>query len=47
MDEQIRLAAFDWLHKMTLLHGDVLPRTILEKGFDFDGKRITLIGSRP
>lgn len=44
MDEQIRSAAFDWLHKMTLLHGDVLPRIILEKGFEFNGHRITLIG---
>ena len=27
-----------------LLHGDLLPRTILEQGFYFNGQRITLVG---
>jgi putative restriction endonuclease len=44
MDEQIRLAAFKWLEEQTLIHGDVLPRTLLEKGFLFNGQRITLVG---
>lgn len=44
MEEQIRLAAFNWLKEQVMLYGDVLPRTIMEKGFEFDGQRITLIG---
>lgn len=44
MEEQIRLAAFEWLKKQTVLYGDILPRTILEKGFEYNGARITLIG---
>lgn len=46
MDEQIRLAAFKWLEEQTLIHGDVLPRTLLEKGFLFNDQRITLVGSQ-
>lgn len=44
MDYQIRAAAFKWLEKQVLLHGDLLPRTILEQGFFFNGQRITLVG---
>ena len=44
MDFQIRTAAFKWLEKQVLLHGDLLPRTILEQGFFFNGQRITLVG---
>jgi putative restriction endonuclease len=44
MDDQIRLAAFDWLSKLALIHGDVFPRNLLEKGFDYQGNRITLLG---
>ncbi len=44
MDDQIRTAAFKWLEEQTLLHGDVLPRRILEQGFNFNGQRIILIG---
>lgn len=34
-DEYIRLAAFDWLKELTLVHGDTLPRKPLESGFVF------------
>ena len=44
MDSQIRTAAFKWLEEQVLLHGDLLPRTILEQGFFFNGQRITLVG---
>jgi putative restriction endonuclease len=44
MDDQIRLAAFEWLDKQTILHGDVLPRELLASGFYFNGERITLLG---
>lgn len=45
-DDQIRLAAFDWLNEQTLIHGDALPRRLLEKGFEYKGKSITLVGPR-
>lgn len=46
MDDQIRLAAFEWLDKQSIIHGDVLPRGLLENGFLFNGARITLIGAK-
>ncbi|MFA7464701.1 MAG: HNH endonuclease [Syntrophales bacterium] len=42
-DSALRLAAFDWLTRMTQLHGDMLPRKILEQGFVFEGERVPLI----
>lgn len=44
MDDQIRLAAFNWLKKQKEFYGDTLPRKILEDGFVFQGKAIRLIG---
>lgn len=45
MDEyQIRLTAFEWLRQQTLLHGDTLARSDLERGFPFQGEYVTLIG---
>lgn len=44
MDDQIRLAAFEWLDKQTTIYGDVLPRELLANGFYFNGERITLLG---
>jgi putative restriction endonuclease len=46
MDDQIRLVAFEWLEKQTLLYGDVLSRDLLEQGFFFNGERITLLGAK-
>jgi putative restriction endonuclease len=43
LDEQTRLTAFEWLKEQVSFHGDVLPRTLLEKGFIFEGERIPLI----
>jgi putative restriction endonuclease len=43
LDQQIRLAAFKWLSEQVSIHGDVLPRKLLEKGFLFDDERISLI----
>ncbi len=45
-DDNIRLAAFDWLHEQTTIHGDSLPRTLLEQGFTYHGNCITLLGAR-
>ena len=44
IDQKIRLAAFDWLSNQIRARGDVIPRTILAKGFEFEGKRIPLVG---
>lgn len=44
MEEQVRVAAFKWLEEQIQVHGDVLPRTILERGFIFNDQRITLVG---
>jgi putative restriction endonuclease len=44
MEEQIRLAAFEWLKRQVQIYGNTLPRTILEKGFDFQGQTITVMG---
>jgi putative restriction endonuclease len=43
-DLQVRLAAFSWLSEQVNSHGDVLPRKLLEQGFDFQGQRIPLVG---
>jgi putative restriction endonuclease len=42
-DLQVRVAAFNWLSEQVHALGDVLPRKLLEKGFDFQGHRIPLI----
>jgi putative restriction endonuclease len=44
MEDEVRVATFEWLKKQVLIYGNTLPRTILEKGFDFHGCRITLMG---
>jgi len=35
LDQKIRLAAFNWLSEQVSIHGDVLPRKLLEEGFVF------------
>lgn len=42
-DLQVRVAAFNWLSEQVNLHGDVLPRKLLEQGFEFQGQRIPLV----
>ncbi len=44
VEEQIRISAFKWIEEQVQIYGEVLPRTLLEKGFTFNGHRITLIG---
>jgi putative restriction endonuclease len=44
LEEQIRIIAFEWLSKQVSIHGDVLPRELLAKGFEFNGERIPLLG---
>lgn len=44
-EHQIRIAAFDWLgEQISLYEDEILPRTLLEKGFYFKNHRIVLIG---
>lgn len=43
-NEIIRIHAFTWLAEQVSVHGDVLPRRILQRGFDLDGQRIPLMG---
>ena len=43
-DEQVRLAAFNYLDGQQSLHGDALPYAVLQSGFDFEGELIRLIG---
>lgn len=42
-DLTIRLAAFSWLTEKTAALGDVLPRTLLQEGFIFEGTRIPFV----
>jgi putative restriction endonuclease len=42
-DIAVRLAAFNWLKDQVNLYGDVLPRSVLEKGFTFEDERIPLV----
>jgi putative restriction endonuclease len=44
MEDQIRLAAFEWLKGQTEILGEVIPRKVLEVGFIYQGTGITLIG---
>ena len=44
MEDVIRLTAFKWLEDQVRIHGDVLPRKLLEQGFEFRGQKITLVG---
>ena len=45
-DHKIRNAAFDWLNQQTEIYGDVLTRVLLEHGYNYQGKRITLLGPK-
>ena len=42
-DATIRRAAFDWLAEQVALHDDVLPWSVLIRGFDFKGARVPLV----
>ncbi len=44
LDSRVRAAAFELLEEQTRLHGEVLARGILSRGFTFDGTRVPLVG---
>ncbi|MDE0349609.1 MAG: HNH endonuclease [Gammaproteobacteria bacterium] len=43
-DAVLRSTAFGWLARLVSLHGEVLPRKLLEQGFEFSGERVHVIG---
>ena len=43
-DIEIRRKAFQWLESKVRIYGEVLPRHVLQQGFEFQGKQIRLIG---
>ena len=43
IDQEVRIAAFNWLDEQVSIHGDVLPRSILAEGFVFEGQRVPLV----
>lgn len=42
-DMMIRMKAFDWLAGQVDIHGDVLPRALLQAGFEFQEQRVPVI----
>lgn len=44
LDDEVRLAAFNWLSQKIEGSGDVLSRSILVQGFQFRGIRVPLLG---
>jgi len=44
LESSVRIAAFAWLSRQVSIHGDVLPREMLAKGFEFNGERVPLLG---
>lgn len=44
LDQRVRLAAFQWLRSEMDVHGDTLPRRLLEQGFEIGGRRVPLLG---
>lgn len=43
IDHDIRVTAFNWLSEQIEIKGDVLPRSLLAKGFPYQGDRIPLV----
>ena len=42
MDRKVRITAFNWLEEQVAIHGDVLPRSILSAGFEFENQHVPL-----
>ena len=43
IDHNVRIAAFNWLSEQVAIHGDVLPLTLLKKGFTYQNKPVHLV----
>ncbi len=44
LDAAVRAAAFEFLRTQTAVHGEILSRDVLSAGFQFDGRRVPLLG---
>jgi putative restriction endonuclease len=44
IDARVRAAAFKFLEQQTDLHGEVVSREVLAKGFTYEGHRVPLLG---
>ena len=44
IDRRVRVRAFDWLGEQVRWRGDVLPRSVLSEGFQFENQRVPLVG---
>ena len=44
VDSRVRLQAFGFLEEQTRLHADTLPWQVLSRGFEYDGRRVPLVG---
>ena len=42
-DASVRLEAFDWLKEQVARYDEVLPWSVLQEGFDFEGDRVSLV----
>jgi len=43
-DARVRAAAFEWLSDQVARHAGTLPRPVLARGFQLDGRRVPLMG---
>ena len=43
IDQRVRLAAFAFLEEQMAIHGEVLPKRVLDQGFDFEHARVPLM----
>ena len=44
VDDRVRARAFEFLRQQTELHGEILSHAVLSQGFEFDGRRVPLLG---
>ncbi|MBI1960230.1 MAG: hypothetical protein HYY95_14205 [Candidatus Rokubacteria bacterium] len=44
VDDRVRTRAFEFLRQQTDQHGEILSPAALSKGFEFDGRRVPLLG---
>jgi putative restriction endonuclease len=42
-DLKVRVATFNWLQEQVEIHGDVLSRSLLQEGFQFQNQRVPLV----
>ena len=45
LDGLVRIAAFQFLETQVMIHGEVLPWSVLTSGFTYNGTRVPLIGA--